>query len=70
MIVTSLRRSPVGLALCCLSPLTTAAAPAGDLAVPQHYADIALAAYEDALAGARRLTQAVEVLGGSQRRPT
>ncbi len=55
------RAGLLAIALTALPALLPAAAPAPE-AIARHYADMALAKYEDALEGARRLTAAVDAL--------
>lgn len=61
MRLTLLRSGLLAVALSCLPGLILAAAPTGK-AVATHYSDLALATYEDALAGARQLATANDAL--------
>jgi putative iron-regulated protein len=58
----SLARGLLAVALTTSPALLPAAAPPAAEAVARHYADMGLAKYQDALAGARRLAEAVEAL--------
>src|SRR5690606_10767169 len=63
MLSTFARRGLLAVAaLTALPLLLPAAEPVPADAVVRHYADMALAKYEDALAGARRLAEAVDAL--------
>ncbi len=61
MFLTFLRRGVAAIALTGLSPALLAAAPAAE-AVAVHYADMAVAKYEDSLAAARKLSAAIDAL--------
>jgi putative iron-regulated protein len=62
MIPGSARGGLLAAALSCLSLATATAAEAPPLSVAGHYADMALAKYQDALAGARQLATAIDGL--------
>src|SRR5688572_23960080 len=62
MHLASLRGGLLASALSCLPGLVPAAAAPTGPDITGHYADIALATYQDALASARQLTSAIDAM--------